>query len=76
MESFIRNVDEIEGDLRRWVESGLGQRLRQNQRVMVTVLNVGVEPDEETRRQALEELRGLRVRRLRTLSSRRIARRG
>ncbi len=61
MESFIRNVDEIEGDLRRWVESGLGQRLRQNQRVMVTVLNVGVEPDEETRRQALEELRGLRA---------------
>ena len=61
MESFIRSVDEIDGELRRWFESGLGQRLRQNQRVMVTVLNVGVEPDEESRREALEELRRIRA---------------
>jgi hypothetical protein len=61
MESFIRSVDEIEGDPRRWVESGLGQQLRQNQRVMVTILNVGVEPDEETRRVAREELRHIRA---------------
>ena len=61
MESFIRSASEIEGDPRRWVESGLGQQLRQNQRVMVTVLNLGVEPDEETRREAREELRRIRA---------------
>jgi fatty acid/phospholipid biosynthesis enzyme len=61
MESFIRRANEIEGDPRRWVEIGLGQQLRQDQRVMVTVLNVGVEPDEETRRQAREELRQIRA---------------
>ena len=61
MESFIRSANEIEGDLRQWVETGLGQQLRQNQRVMVTVLNVGIEPDEETRREAREELRGIRA---------------
>jgi hypothetical protein len=61
MESFIRGANEIEGDPRRWVETGLGQQLRQNQRVMVTVLNVGVEPDEETRREAREELRQIRA---------------
>jgi hypothetical protein len=59
MESFIRSADEIEGDLRRWVESALGQQLKRNQRVMVTVLDVGVEPDEETRRKAMEEFRRL-----------------
>ena len=61
MESFIRSANEIEGDLRQWVETGLGQQLRQNQRVMVTVLNVGIQPDEETRREAREELRGIRA---------------
>ena len=61
MESFIRSVDEIEGAPRRWVESGLGQQLRQDQRVMVTVLNVGVAPDDEARREAREELRRIRA---------------
>ena len=61
MESFIRSVDEIDGELRRWFKSGLGQRLRQNQRVMVTVLNVGVAPDDEARREAREELRRIRA---------------
>ncbi len=61
MESFIRSANEIEGDPRRWVETGLGQQLRQDQRVMVTVLNVGVEPDEETRSRAREELRHIRA---------------
>jgi fatty acid/phospholipid biosynthesis enzyme len=61
MELFIRSASEIEGDPRRWLESGLGQQLQQNQRVMVTVLNVGVEPDEETRREAREELRRIRA---------------
>ena len=61
METFIRIADEIKGDPRRWVESGLGHQLQQNQRVMVTVLNVGREPDEETRSEAREELRHIRV---------------
>ena len=61
MQQFICNVSEIEGDPRRWLESGLGEELRQNQRVMVTVLNVDIEPDEETRREAHEELRRIRA---------------
>ena len=61
MESFIRSANEIEGDLRQWVETGLGQQLRQDQRVMVTVLNVGVAPDDEARREAREELRRIRA---------------
>jgi len=61
METFIRSVDEIDGDPLRWLESGLGHQLRQNQRVMVTVLNMGLEPNEETRRQAREELRRIRA---------------
>ena len=61
MESFIRSAEEIEGAPRRWVESGLGQQLRQNQRVLVTVLNVGIEPDEEGRREAREGLWRIRA---------------
>ena len=61
MESFICGAGEIQGDPRRWVEACLGQHLQQNQRVMVTVLNVGIEPDEKTRREASEALRQIRA---------------
>ena len=61
MESIIRNVSDIGGDPRRWLESNLGQPLRENQQVMILVLNVGSEPDEETRRQAREELRAIQA---------------
>ena len=61
MESIIRNVSDIGSDPRRWLESSLGQHLRDNQRVMIMVLNVGTEPDENTRREAHEKLRGIRA---------------
>ena len=61
MESIIRNVSDIGGNPRRWLESSLGQHLQDNQRVMIMVLNVGTEPDETTRREAHEKLRGIRA---------------
>jgi hypothetical protein len=56
MESIIRNVNDIGDDPRRWLESNLGHPLREGQQVMITILNVGTEPDEQTRREASEEL--------------------
>ena len=61
MESIIRNASDIQGDQRRWLESNLGKHLRDNQRVMIMVLNVGSEPDEQTRGEAREELRRIRA---------------
>ncbi len=61
MHTFIRSANEIDGDPRRWLESGLGQRLEQNQRVMIALLNEDIEPDEDARREAREGLRSIRA---------------
>jgi hypothetical protein len=61
MQSIIRNVSDIVGDPRRWLESSLGQHLEDTQRVMIMVLNLGKEPDEKTRRQARETLQCIRA---------------
>jgi len=55
MESVIRDVKALESDERRLYESALGRALQENQRVLVMVLNPGVEPDESVRRKAMED---------------------
>ena len=55
MESVIRNVKEIAADERRYLERTLGQLLSENQQVVIHIIDVDVEPDETTRRQALGE---------------------
>ena len=56
MESIIRNVQEIEAAEKRVYEVVLGQRLRDDQQVIVRVLTP---PDEETRQKALAGLKKL-----------------
>jgi len=53
MESIIQNVKDIDSDKRAWLEATVGHHLQDNQRVMISVLNV--EPDEETRRAGLKK---------------------
>jgi hypothetical protein len=53
MESIIRNVGEINADERHVYESVLGHALRENQRVIIRVVEFEAEPDETTRRAAL-----------------------
>jgi hypothetical protein len=59
MESIIRNVKDIESPERRVYESLLGQSLRDNQRVLVMILNPGAEPDESIRRKAMADFHEL-----------------
>ena len=56
MESIIRNVGDIEADERRYLESAVGHRLDDGQQVIIHVVNIGVEPDEKTRKRAHSEL--------------------
>jgi hypothetical protein len=53
MESIIRNVGEINTDERRVYESVLGHTLRENQRVIIRVVELGDEPVQDTRKAAL-----------------------
>lgn len=53
MESIIRDVKNIESDERRLYESVLGHALRENQRVIIRVIELEGEPDEASRRTAL-----------------------
>jgi hypothetical protein len=55
METVIRNVKDIDADERRYLEGTLGRQLQENQRVVIRVIDLGVEPDEETRRAALAD---------------------
>ena len=54
MESIIRDVNKIESDERRVYESVLGHALRENQRVVIRVIELGNEPDQADRRTALD----------------------
>ena len=53
MESIIRDVKSIASDQRRVYESVLGHTLRENQRVIIRVIEVEEEPGEANRRAAL-----------------------
>ena len=59
MESISRDVNRLEPDERRVYESVLGHALRENQRVIIRVAEVGSEPDESARHQAREEFHEL-----------------
>ncbi len=45
----------MEADKRRWIEAVVGHQLEENQQVLIHVLDVGVEPDERLRRDALSQ---------------------
>lgn len=53
METFLRNVAEIDANDRRSLEHVVGRSLRENQQVMIQILDIGVEPDEAARRSAI-----------------------
>ena len=52
---IVRNVRDISPDDRRSLESMLGERLREDQKVCISVVPV-TEPDEEVRRSALARI--------------------
>ena len=53
MESVVRDVNSIESNERLVYETVLGHVLRENQRVIIRVIDAEGEPDEATRRAAL-----------------------
>ena len=53
MESIIRDVKDIVPDERRAYEAAIGHALREDQRVVIRVVNLGAEPDKATRKTAL-----------------------
>ena len=53
MESIIRDVKNIESSERQVYESVLGHVLRENQRVVIRVIDLESEPDQASRRAAL-----------------------
>ena len=53
METVVRNVKDIDANERRYLEGTLGRQLQENQQVIIRVIDLGVEPDDATRRGAL-----------------------
>jgi len=53
MESIIRNVKDIEAEDRRSLEHVVGQQLRDNQEVVIRVIDLDLVSDEQARRQTL-----------------------
>lgn len=49
MEAIIRNVRDMESSERRVLEHVLGQQLRENQQLFVSIMDVAPEPDGEFR---------------------------
>lgn len=57
MESIaVKNVKDIQATGKHWLEGVLGQNLQENQQVFIMLFTPGVEPDEATRRQALDRI--------------------
>jgi hypothetical protein len=56
MESVTRSVSEIQEGEKAWLESLLGQPLREHQQVFIMVFTPGVVPDEATRRAAVARM--------------------
>ena len=59
MESIARDVDKIESNERRVYEAVLGHALRENQQVLLRVIELKREPDESVRRKAVEDFHEL-----------------
>jgi len=59
MESLIRNVRDLQADKRRSLEDLLGRELHDDQQISIRVLTPGVDPDAETKRQAMDRIRTL-----------------
>ncbi|MGD0897756.1 MAG: hypothetical protein ABR915_07950 [Thermoguttaceae bacterium] len=59
MDSIIRDVSSIESDERRVYEAVLGHALREDQQVMLRVIELKKEPDESIRQKAREEFHEL-----------------
>jgi hypothetical protein len=59
MESITRDVDKIEAGERRVYEAVLGHALRENQQVVLRVIELEKGPDESVRRKASEEFHDL-----------------
>jgi hypothetical protein len=55
MESIVRSVKDIDADKRTWIESAIGRRLQENQQLIIHVVDVGTEPDAETRSRVLDQ---------------------
>jgi len=53
MDSITRNVKDIEADDRRSLEHVVGQQLRDNQEVVIRVIDLDLVSDEQVRRQTL-----------------------
>lgn len=57
MESIaVKNVKDIQATGKNWLEGVLGQHLEENQQVFIMLFTPGVEPDEVTRRAALDRM--------------------
>jgi hypothetical protein len=56
MESVIREVKDIEGDKREWLEAALQEHLAENQRVLIVVLSPDAPADEVIRQRAMAHL--------------------
>ena len=59
MESIIQNVKDIEADKKQWLEGALQEHLIDEQRVLIMVLNPGVQADEAIRQKAMANLKQL-----------------
>ena len=59
MESIIHNVKDIEPDKRRWLESSIGKHLEDHQKIIIRVLTPGVEPNQQVRDEAIDDLMAL-----------------
>ncbi len=59
MESLVHNVKDMLPETRRGFETALGETLLDNQRVFVVVVTPGVEPSDQQRAEALDDLREL-----------------
>jgi hypothetical protein len=59
MESITRDVDKIESTERRMYEAVLGHALRDDQQVVLRVIELRREPDESVRQKAIDEFHEL-----------------
>jgi hypothetical protein len=59
MESIVRNVADLEVAQRHWLETTLGQTLRDSQQVFIHVLTPGAMPDAAVKDRALADVQRL-----------------
>jgi hypothetical protein len=59
MESLVHNVKDMAPETRLGFETGLGERLQDNQRVYVVVMTPNVEPSDQNKAAAIDDLQKL-----------------